>query len=158
MADQITQSGPPAGDSPVFTREPRATREKAKRPEAWKPPEMLPMPSDRDGWTHRWVRTAMNGDADPVNISARLREGWEPCKSKDYPELKLHGRDDGNIEVGGLMLCRIPQEFMTQRAEYYGTQNKQAIASVEHNFMRENDPRMPLFKERETKVSFGNGS
>lgn len=158
MADQITQAGPPSGDNPIFNRDPRPTRAQGKRPEAWKPPEMLPMPDERDGWTHRWVRTAMNGDADPTNISARLREGWEPCKSKDYPELKVPLTEKGNVEVGGLMLCRIPVEFMQQRAEYYGTQNKQQIQSVDNNFMRENDPRMPLFKERETKITFGNGS
>jgi len=30
--------------------------------------------------------------------------------------------------------------------------------AVDNNFMRENDPRMPLFNERKSKVTFGNGT
>jgi len=68
-------------------------------------------------WKHRWVRTAVLWVvADPSNISSKLREGYEPCKAEDYPELMMHasteGRFKGNIEVGGLLLCRIPEEFM----------------------------------------------
>jgi hypothetical protein len=102
------------------------------------------------------------GTADPSNISSKLREGYEPCKADEYPEMMMHatteGRFKGNIEVGGLLLCRIPEEFLQQRAEYYANQNKAQMESVDNNFMRESDPRMPLFAERKTKVSFGSGS
>jgi hypothetical protein len=133
-----------------------------KRPEAWRPPEMLPSPEPRDGWAHRWVRISSMGAADPTNISSKLREGYEPCKAEDYPELMMHasteGRFKGNIEVGGLLLCRIPHEFMVQRAQHYAQQNKAQMDSVDNNFLRESDPRMPLFSEKKTKVSFGSGS
>jgi hypothetical protein len=98
------------------------------RPEAWRPPETLPSPDERPGWKHRWVRTSTMGTADPSNISSKLREGYEPCKGEDYPELMMHatteGRFKGNIEVGGLLLCRIPDEFLKQRMDYYSNQNK----------------------------------
>jgi hypothetical protein len=133
-----------------------------KRPEAWRPPEMLPSPDNRPGWSHRWVRIAAMGAADPTNISSKLREGYEPCKADDYPELMMHasteGRFKGNIEVGGLLLCRIPEEFMTQRAQYYAQQNKAQMDSVDNNFLRDSDPRMPLFSEKKSKISFGSGS
>ena len=133
-----------------------------KRAEAWRPPELLPSPDRRDGWSHRWVRISSMGAADPTNISSKLREGYEPCKAEDYPELMMHasteGRFKGNIEVGGLLLCRIPEEFMSQRAQHYAMQNKAQMESVDNNFLRENDPRMPLFSEKKTKVSFGSGS
>ena len=133
-----------------------------KRPEAWRPPEMLPSPDDRPGWSHRWVRIAAMGAADATNVSSKLREGYEPCKAEDYPELMMHatteGRFKGNIEVGGLLLCRIPKEFMDQRAQYYAQQNKAQMESVDNNFLRESDPRMPLFSEKKSKVSFGSGS
>jgi hypothetical protein len=29
---------------------------------------------------------------------------------------------------------------------------------VDNNFLRENDPRMPLFSEKRTKVTFGSGT
>ena len=133
-----------------------------QRPEAWRPPEVLPSPDDRPGWKHRWVRTATMGTADPSNISSKLREGYEPCKAEDYPELMMHatteGRFKGNIEVGGLLLCRIPEEFLKQRMDYYSSQNKAQMDSVDNNFLRESDPRMPLFSEKKSKVSFGSGT
>ncbi len=138
------------------------TRQVMQRPEAWRPPEVLPSPDDRPGWKHRWVRTSTMGTADPSNISSKLREGYEPCKADDYPELMMHatteGRFKGNIEVGGLLLCRIPEEFLRQRMEYYSNQNKAQMDSVDNNFLRESDPRMPLFSEKKTKVTFGSGS
>ena len=138
------------------------TRQVMQRPEAWRPPETLPMPDDRPGWTHRYVRISTLGTADPSNISSKLREGYEPCKGEEYPELMMHasteGRFKGNIEVGGLLLCRIPSEFMAQRAKYYENLNKSQVDSVDNNFLRENDPRMPLFSEKRTKVTFGSGT
>ena len=138
------------------------TRVVTQRPEAWRPPETLPMPEDRPGWKHRYVRISTMGQADPSNISSKLREGYEPCKAEDYPELMMHatveGRFKGSIEIGGLLLCRIPEEFLKQLADYYDKQNKSQIDSVDNNFLRENDPRMPLFSERKTKVTFGSGT
>jgi hypothetical protein len=68
------------------------------------------------------------------------------------------GRFKGNVEVGGLLLCRIPEEFLKQRMEYYSNQNKSQMESVDNNFLRDSDPRMPLFSDKKTKVTFGSGS
>lgn len=146
------------------TRKSREAESRAvfSRPEAWRPPETLPSPDNRPGWTHRWIRLSTQGTADPGNISSKLREGYEPCKAEDYPEMMLHatteGRFKGNIEVGGLMLCRIPSEFLEQRAAYYANMNKNQMESVDNNFLRESDSRMPLFSEKKSKVTFGSGS
>ena len=138
------------------------TREVMQRPTAWRPPEVLPSPDVRQGWSHRWVRTSTLGTADPSNVSSKLREGYEPCKAEEYPELMMHatteGRFKGNVEVGGLLLCRIPSEFLEQRMKYYDNQNKAQMDSVDNNFLRDSDPRMPLFSEKKTKVTFGSGS
>jgi hypothetical protein len=138
------------------------TREAFARPAMWRPPEALPMPDDRPGWIHRYVRISTLGTADPSNISSKLREGYEPVKAEDYPELMMHasteGRFKGGIEVGGLLLCRIPEEFMKQRAQYYERQNQAQMDSVDQSFMRENHPLMRKFSERDTRVTFGSGS
>ena len=138
------------------------TRETFARPAAWRPPETLPMPDDRPGWTHRYVRTSTMGTADPSNISSKLREGYEPCKAEEYPELMVHasteGRFKGNIEVGGLLLCKTPVEFTEQRNSYYRNQAEAQMQSVDNTYMRENDPRMPMFKERKSTVTFGKGT
>ena len=145
-------------------RKPREadSRELMQRPESWRPPEVLPEPNDRPGWAHRWVRISMIGASDPANISSKFREGYEPCKADEYPEMMMHatqeGRFKGNIEVGGLLLCRIPEEFMVQRAAYYDKQAKAQMESVDNTFMRDSHPSMPLFKERQSKVTFGTGS
>jgi hypothetical protein len=101
------------------------------------------------------------GNADPSNVSAKLREGWEPVKAEDYPELKIqadpNSRFKGNIEIGGLLVCKAPRELMQQRDEYYEKQAKAQLQSVDNNFLRLNDERMPLFSEKKTTVSFGKG-
>ena len=140
-----------------------SSRQKTQmRPQAWRSPELLPSPDPRPGWQHRWVRISTMGTTDPSNISSKLREGFEPCKAEEYPELMLHasteGRFKGNIEVGGLLLCRIPEEFLKQKAEYYANQNRAQMESVDNNFLRQSDARMPLFSEKSSKVSFGSGS
>jgi hypothetical protein len=101
----------------------------------------------------------MIGTSDPANISSKLREGYEPVKAEEYPEMMMHatqeGRFKGGIEVGGLLLCRIPAEFVEQRNAYYNKQNQAQMESVDNTFMRNNDPRMPLFKERRSETTIG---
>ena len=63
-----------------------------------------------------------------------------------------------NVVIGGLMLCKAPQELSEERNNYYEQQTDAQITSVDNSLMRENDPRMPLFNERKTKVTFGKGS
>lgn len=137
-------------------------RATTRRPQAWSAPETLPMPDDRPGWKHRYVRTSTMGTADPSNISSKFREGYEPCKAEEYPEMMMHatqeGRFKGSIEIGGLLLCRIPEEFMVQRAAYYDNQNKAQMESVDNTFMRDSHPSMQKFSDRQTKVTFGSGS
>jgi hypothetical protein len=59
--------------------------------------------------------------------------------------------------IGGLMLCKAPIEMVEDRTAHYQDQNEAQIQSVDQNFMRQNDPRMPLFAERKSKVTFGRG-
>jgi hypothetical protein len=138
------------------------TRAAMQRPTSWRAPEALPSPDPREGITHRWVRVSMLGVPDVQNISGKLREGYEPVKAEDYPEMMMHatteGRFKGNIEVGGLVLCSIPSEFLKQREAHFAKINKDTMESVDNNFMKDSDPRMSKFSEKSTKVSFGSGS
>lgn len=145
-----------------LTRELESRERDARPVSTWAPPETLPQPNERPGWIHRYVRFATLGQADPMNLSGKRREGFEPVKAEDYPELMAHasvdGQFKGSIEIGGLVLCRAPQEAMEQRASHYDKLNTSQMESVDNNFLRENDPRMPLFRERSSKVTFGKGS
>ena len=146
-------------------RQPRdlESRAKVERPKHWMPPELLPSPNPEPGYEFRWIRVSTLGNADPMNISSKLREGWEPVKASEHPEIQLmnigeKSRFPDSIEIGGLILCKTPSEFVGQRNEYYQRQTDSQMQSVDNNFMRENDPRMPLFKERRSEVKFGRGS
>ncbi len=145
-------------------REKRAldTREASTRPAKWMPPQLLPDPAPEAGYAFRWIRVSTLNAADPINISSKLREGWEPVKASDHPEIRLFGstpdaRFPDSVLVGGLLLCKTPAEFIDQRNAFYGQQAESQMQSVDNSFMRESDPRMPLFKERSSKVTFGKG-
>jgi hypothetical protein len=138
------------------------TREKSARKAAWKRPETLPSPDPIDGYTFHWVRVSTHGLVDATNVSSKLREGWEPCLAKDHPEITLvtieQERFAENVVIGGLMLCKAPIELVEERTEHFETQTQSQMASVDNNLMRENDARMPLFNERQSKVTFGQGN
>lgn len=148
-------------DTPVNTRTPRKTREMSERPKAWQPASVLPEPDKQPGYTYRWVRVSANGQADPRNISSKMREGWEPVRIEEQPQFRLlidpDSRFKDNIEVAGLLLCKMPTEFVEQRKKYFADKNQSQMESVDNNFMRENDARMPLFREKRSTTSFGNG-
>jgi hypothetical protein len=125
------------------------------------PPSTLPDPNPEEGYAFRWVATHVLGQNDPANVSKRFREGWEPVKAADHPELHLAATAAGNIEMGGLILCKAPIEMTRGRTEYYNRQAKAQIQSVNSAFMQNNDPRMPLFadaKSEETRGTFGSGN
>ena len=138
-----------------------STREVAERPKQWMPPQLLPDPNPEPGYAFRWIRVSTLNKADATNVSSKLREGWEPVKASDHPEIRLFGSANGqfpdSVEVGGLLLCKTPVEFTEQRNAYYSKQAEAQMQSVDNTFMRENDPRMPMFKERSSKVTFGKG-
>ena len=138
------------------------TRETTARKKSWTRPEVLPTPNPEEGYKFHWVRISTRGEADPMNVSGKLREGWEPVKATDHPEIFVVGgesdRFKDNIVIGGLLLCKAPVEMVGERNDFYQRQAEAQIHSVDNNFMRENDPRMPLFNERKTKVTFGRGS
>lgn len=145
-------------------RTPRAseTREASSRKKTWAPPSVLPEPEKQDGYVYRWVRTSSRGQTDNTNVSSKFRQGWEPVRSEEHPEVTvLRDRNSqfaDNIEVGGLLLCKAPQELVDERNAYYQDMAEKQVESVDNNFMRENDPRMPLMRpEKSTRVTFGGG-
>jgi len=136
-------------------------REKNTRKRAWTRPETLPSPTPEKGYAYRWIRVSTQGQADPTNVTSKLREGWEPVRADAHPEIYLaqveNERFKDNIIIGGLMLCRAPEELVQERNEYYQQQTDAQMRSVDNNLMRESDPRMPIFNDRKSKVTFGKG-
>jgi hypothetical protein len=138
------------------------TRATYERPTAWAQPELLPEPDKQAGFDYRWIRVATLNQADPRNLSAKMREGWEPVRIEEQPQFQLlvdpSSRYKDNIEIGGLLLCKTPSEFVQQRNKHYADQADAQMVAVDNTLMRQSDPRMPLFNEGKTTVSFGKGS
>lgn len=134
-----------------------------ERPKQWQQPELLPEPDKQPGYAYRWIRVATLNQADPRNLSSKLREGWEPVRVEEQPKFQLlidpNSRYKDNIEIGGLLLCKTPIEFVEQRNQYYSDQANAQMKAVENTLMRQSDPRMPLYNDSKVETSrFGKGS
>ena len=142
-------------------RTPRAseTRETTARRKPWAPPSRLDAPPPPEGYVHRWIRTAMRGEEDKMNVHSKLREGWEPVRADEYPNYEAPVIDEGKyagvIGNGGLMLCRIPVETARERTEYYGGRTREQMQAVDQDLMKEQHPSMPIHQSRQSRVSFG---
>lgn len=141
----------------------RKSRELEMRPEesAWTPPSTLPDPTPQEGKTFRWNRVSTLGEADPTNMSKKFREGWVPERMEDHPELHIvqdpnsRWAQAGNIEIGGLILCSIATPQAAKIKSYYDNRTQMQERATSTNYMRGEDPRMPLINERKRTVTFG---
>jgi len=137
----------------------RATQE---RPKQWQQADLLPEPDKQPGYAYRWVRVSTLDKVDQRNISGKFREGWEPVAIEEQPKFQFlidpDSRFKNNIEIGGLLLCKCPSEFMEQREDYVTKFTKAQAEAVDNSLMRQSDPRMPLFRENKSSTSFGKGT
>lgn len=138
------------------------TRAVSERPQQWSLPESLPEPDKQAGYAYRWIRVSTLNVADPRNLSGKLREGWEPVRMEEQPGLQLladpNSRFKDGVEIGGLLLCKTPVEFVQQRNAYFAKQTQDQTEAVDNNLMRQSDARMPIFKERKSTYSLGKQS
>ena len=137
------------------------TRAVTERPKQWQAPELLPEPDKQAGFSYRWIRISTLNNSDPRNLSAKFREGWEPVKAEEQPKFQLlvdpDSRFKDGIEIGGLLLCKTPTEFVEQRNAHYNNLTQSQTEAVDNNLMRQSDSRMPIFSERKSSTSFGKG-
>ena len=136
------------------------TREKTERKKTWQRPSALPTPEPKDGLHYRWIRTSLLGQTDNPNVSARFREGYEPVRAADHPEMQLlpdlDSRFPDNIEIGGLMLCAIDKDIVDDREQKLREDSQKQMDAVDNSYLRQSDPRMPVLRpERNTRTSFG---
>ena len=136
-----------------------STREKTERPKQYKPPSSLDAPPAPDGFRHRWIRAESMGFNDSKNIHGRLRSGYELVRADEYEDSSYPGVTDGKfagvIGVGGLVLARIPEELAQARMDYQRKQTEGQDESVETDLLRDQDKRMPIKVDRNSKHTFG---
>ena len=136
-----------------------STREKTERPKQYKPPSSLDAPPAPDGFRHRWIRAESMGFNDSKNIHGRLRSGYELVRADEYEDssypVVTDGKFAGVIGVGGLVLARIPEELAQARMDYQKKQTEGQDESVETDLLRDQDKRMPIKVDRNSKHTFG---
>ena len=137
-------------------------RASQERPKQWQQAELLPEPDKAPGFAYRWIRVSTLDKSDSRNLSAKLREGWEVVGVEEQPKFKLlvdpNSRFKDSIEIGGLLLCKTPSEFVDQRIKHFADVTKAQADAVDNNLMRQSDARMPIFNERKSSTSFGKGT
>jgi hypothetical protein len=142
-------------------------REVEQRVESWENPSNLPNPTPQPGWVFRWIRTSLLGNADNPNVSKKFREGWQPCRSEDHPELQIHmmdykseWADKGNVEIGGQLLCKMPKEKAEARDAHFRKLASNQIDSVDNVYFKDQDSRMATKQvfERKSRTTFGKDS
>ena len=135
------------------------TRSKTERPKEYKPPSSLDAPPAPDGFRHRWIRAESMGFNDTKNIHGRLRSGYELVRADEYDAdsypVVMDGKYAGVIGVGGLLLARIPEELAQSRMDYQRKQTEGQDESVETDLLRDQDKRMPISVDRNSKHTFG---
>ena len=135
------------------------TRSKTERPKEYKPPSSLDAPPAPDGFRHRWIRAESMGFNDTKNIHGRLRSGYELVRADEYDDeqypVVMDGKYAGVIGVGGLLLARIPEELAQSRMDYQQKQTEGQDESVETDLLRDQDKRMPIKIDRNSKHTFG---
>ena len=136
------------------------TRSKSESPKVWVPPSSLDAPPAPDGFRYRWIRAEVAGFQDTKNVTGRLREGYELVRAEevenasDYPVLD-EGKYKGVIGVGGLLLAKVPVEIAKQRQDYMTSRHDERNEAVENDLLKEQDSRMPINVERQSRVTFG---
>ena len=135
------------------------TRTKTERPKEYKPPSSLDAPPAPDGFRHRWIRAESLGFNDQKNIHGRLRSGYELVRADEYKDSQypviLDGKYAGIIGVGGLLLARIPEELAQQRIDYQKKLSEGQDEAIENDLLRDQDKRMPIKIDRNSKHTFG---
>ena len=131
----------------------------ARKP--WTPPQILETPDAPPGVKYSLIRTHIRGEDDKTNVHMRFREGFEPVKPSEVAGYDLPTIDDGKhagtVGVGGLILCKIPVETANERNAHFERQTENQMRAVDNDLMREENPAMPMTRERKTQVSFGKG-
>ena len=135
------------------------TRAKTLRKKVWTPPSYLDTPNAPTGFRHRWVRVEILGYVDTKNVQGRLRSGYELVRADEYPEDDYpaipDGKYSGVIGHGGLVLTRVPEEIAQARSDYMAKLANEQLQAVDNDLMKEQDGRMPINIDRQSRTTFG---
>lgn len=136
-----------------------------QEPLVWQKPSVFPEPTPQEGYAFHWVRVSINGEADPRSLDKRLQQHYQPVTAEEDPKLKRYavqdnrynGRFDGCIEIGGLVLHKVPKTIVEQRNAYYKQKTQKQNQIFIDEYKTDEDKKAPKFSDIKSRVSFGKG-
>lgn len=133
-----------------------STRAEETRATPWTDESPLPTPDPEPGWSFRWCRMGSLERPDDANMNRRMRDGWIPVKASDYPNLaRLADRrrnSQDTIEIGGLILCKMPEDRVKARNEHFAHLSEQQVRSVNAALQQVQHPSMPMTIDMKSRV------
>jgi hypothetical protein len=134
-------------------------RQSEQREMEWAPARLLPDPNPVNGIDFRYVRVSSGGTVDNMNHSQALRDGWEPVKAEECPELGMIisdvGSASGNIVLGGMMLCKRPSHIGDKIKEKAAHESRVQVDSIDRGYLSDQNSAMKKFSDKQTRVQFG---
>lgn len=139
----------------------RKTRDDELRVQSYRPPNKLAMPTPKHpDIVFRYIRVSLRGQDDQSNWKTKRADGWEPVKASEYPDfMGASHEEDGSrfagcIGTGDLVLMQNSRLQVEARSRYYAAQTDAQMAGVDNDLMKEEDHRMPIFRERTSSTTF----
>ena len=121
----------------VIKRESRDTAVREDVAKKWQPASLLPEFTKKAGCAYRWIRVSLLNKPDNMNVSSKMREGWEPVKPSEHPEVVLQAEHNSQfkegIEIGGLLLCKAHQVMSDQRQVFVTAQTRAQYEATDQN-------------------------
>jgi|TARA_R100000781_G_C4070316_1_gene124240 hypothetical protein len=142
------------------TQSSRKTRASTTRKKTWTPPQKLQTQEAPEGMHYRWVRHELLNQPDDANVNSRIRQGYELVRPEELgdgevPDILDTGKHAGTVRSGDLILMKVPQEIVDQRATYYKEQNRVMGQAYSNEFKQAGQGDMRSVDESSTTVSSG---
>jgi hypothetical protein len=132
----------------------RKDRSSQERVKTWKPASSLEAPEAPEGSKYRWVRTETRGQQDRRNVIGRMRQGYEPVSQDEVKDSGLFfDSGDGSVEVGDLMLMKVPEEIVEQREAYIKDKTDRMERAVDEELGKHDSRLAPLERNRRSTVT-----
>ena len=131
----------------------------------WRRPTSLEAPPARPGMVQRWVRAEMRTEADNLNWTGKMREGWRPRSPSTIPDCEAFfgvgqlGSQDV-VRVGGLILMEMPEQRLASKKSAIREQIRRQEESVAMETQKVSSEGVragfsPIVREEKADVSTG---
>lgn len=143
------------------------TREYAAAPQMWADPGVLPVPTERQGISYKWVRCKTQGVDDSRSVHGHIRQGYVFTAPEEVPELAYlmpRSNSDGkretnfssNVEFGGLVLMQTSKQIADTRNKHYQQAHRAQEEGIQSALESSQDARMPTMRQNsKSQVKFG---